>query len=277
MPYRRAYLWLLLLFPLAGLAFWPAYIADLRGAPYAFHAHGATASLWLALLIFQSWSIHRRRNSLHRAAGLWSLALFPLFTAGGLLVIHTMARKVAAQSDPFYNMFGARLGLLDSLSTLGICALFFMALRRRRNVQLHARYMLGTAFFLIAPILSRLLPILPPLAIAGPADFYRFGYGLHLANGLAAAIALFLCWRAPRHGRPWLIVAGLIAAQSLLFEFVGGTAAWEGLFVAIAAVPAALVAGVGVAAGAMVAWFGWNGLAGTRALTAANRAAADAR
>lgn len=276
MPYRRAHYWLLLLFPLAGLAFWPAYFADLRGAPWAFHLHGATASLWLALLAFQSWSIHRRRNPLHRAVGLWSLALFPLFTAGGMLVIRTMAGKFAAQSSPFYALFGARLGLLDGVSTLGLCSLFAMALRRRRNVQLHARYMLGTAFFLIAPILSRLLPILPPLAIRGPEDFHRFGYGLHLAHLLAAAIALFLWRRAPRHGRPWLIVAGLIAAQSLLFEYVGATAAWRGLFAAIAAAPAPLAAALGAAAGAVAAGLGWYGAAGPRTPMPATRTAAGA-
>jgi hypothetical protein len=264
MPYRRAHYWLLSLFPLAGLAFWPAYVADLPGAPWAFHAHGATATLWLGLLIFQSWSIHRRRNALHRSAGLASLALFPLFAAGGLLVIQTMAAKFAARSDPFYALFGARLGLLDSLATLGMAWLFFMALKSRRKVHPHARYMLGTAFFLIAPVLSRLLPILPPLAMSGPADFHRFGYGLHLANGLAIAIALHLWRRAPAHGRPWLIVAGLVAAQSLLFEFAGRTAAWQALFVAVAAVPAPLVAGAGFALGAAAAWFGWHGAAGRR-------------
>ena len=96
MPYRHAHFYLLLLFPLAALAFWPNYFSIVRSAPFALHAHGVTAASWIALLAFQSWSIHRRRNALHRATGLAGLALFPFFVAGGLLVIQTMAAKVAA-------------------------------------------------------------------------------------------------------------------------------------------------------------------------------------
>ena len=40
MPYRHAHYYLLLLLPLAFLAFWPRYFSDLRAAPLAFHVHG---------------------------------------------------------------------------------------------------------------------------------------------------------------------------------------------------------------------------------------------
>ncbi len=257
MPYRHAHWYLLLLFPLTGLAFWPNYFGKLADSPYAFHVHGATASLWIALLAFQSWSIHRRRNALHRSAGLASLALFPLFIAGGLLVIQTMAVKFAAGSDPFYDVFGARLGAIDALSSAAMPFLFYLALKERRKVHLHARYMLAPVLFLLPPILSRLMPALPPLAIAGPADFHRFGYGVHIADALAVALAAALYLHAPKWGRPWLVVGALVAAQSLAFETLGRTAAWERLFEAIGSVPTALVATLGLAAGAAAAWAGW--------------------
>jgi hypothetical protein len=216
-----------------------------------------TASLWIVLLAFQSWSVHRRRNTLHRSGGLASLALFPFFIAGGLLVIQTMAAKFAAGNDPFYALFGARLGAVDAISSAAMPWLFYLALKERRKVHLHARYMLAPVLFLLPPILSRLMPVLPPLAIAGPADFHRFGYGVHLADALSIAVAATLYWRAPKWGQPWLVVGGLIAAQSLAFETLGRTAAWEGLFAAIGTVPTAAVATLGLAAGAAAAWAGW--------------------
>ncbi|HEX8571829.1 MAG TPA: hypothetical protein VF759_03660 [Allosphingosinicella sp.] len=257
MPYRHAHWVLLLLFPLTALAFWPNYFGKLAQSPYALHAHGVTASLWIALLAFQGWSIHRRRNALHRSGGLASLALFPLFIAGGLLVIQTMAVKFAAGGDPFYAIFGARLGAVDSISSAAMPWLFYLALKERRKVHLHARYMLAPVLFLLPPILSRLTPALPPLAIAGPADFHRFGYGVHIADAVAIAVAALLYLRAPKWGRPWLIVGFLVAAQSLAFETLGRTAAWEALFAAIGTLPAALVATIGLAAGAAAAWAGW--------------------
>src|SRR4028119_1494920 len=96
MPYRNAHWWLLLLLPLTALAFWPNYFGNLRAAPYAFHVHGVTATLWILLLAAQSWTIHERKNALHRKLGYASFALFPFFFVGGLLVIHTMAEKVGA-------------------------------------------------------------------------------------------------------------------------------------------------------------------------------------
>ena len=166
--------------------------------------------------------------------------------------------KFAAQADPFYRLFGARLGTIDLISSLGIPWLFMMALRTRRKVHLHARYMLGTVFFLFGPILSRLAPALPPLAITGPADFHRFGYGVHLANGAAVLLALILYQRAPKHGRPWLAVAGLIALQSLAFETIGRSAGWESLFTAVGRMPTPLVASLGFALAVAATWAGWS-------------------
>lgn len=270
MPYRHAHWYLLLLFPLTGLAFWPAYFSKFASAPSAFHVHGLTASLWIALLAFQSWTIHRRRNALHRSAGLGSFALFPFFFVGGLLVIQTMAVKFGSGADPFYAAFGARLAAVDALSSLAIPCFFYMALRRRRKVHLHARYMLAPILFLLGPILSRLMPILPPLAIAGPQDFHHFGYALHLANALAVAVAALLWLSAPKFGRPWLVAAGLVAAQSLLFETVGRMGAWEAAVAAMASVPTPLVVSLGLIAAAGIVWAGWNaGRAPPRAVAAA--------
>jgi hypothetical protein len=270
MPYRHAHWYLLLLFPLTGLAFWPAYFSKFGAAPSAFHVHGLTASLWILLLAFQSWTIHRRRNGLHRSAGLASFALFPFFIAGGLLVIQTMAVKFTGRADPFYAAFGARLAAVDALSSLAIPWLFYMALRWRRKVHLHARYMLAPILFLLGPILSRLMPILPPLAIAGPDDFHRFAYGLHLANAAAVAVAALLHFRAPKFGRPWLVAGGLVAAQSLLFETVGRAPAWEGIVAAIGTLPTAMVVSLGLAAGIGAAWAGWStGRAAPRAVATA--------
>ena len=50
MPYRHAHLYVLCLFPLAGLAFWPGYLGQFAASPPEVHVHGATASLWLILL-----------------------------------------------------------------------------------------------------------------------------------------------------------------------------------------------------------------------------------
>lgn len=259
MPHRHAHWYLLALFPLTGLAFWPAYFSKFATSPVAFHVHGITAALWIALLAAQSWTIHHRRNALHRSVGVTSLALFPFFLVGGLLVLQTMAHKVGTRADPFYDLFGARLGTVDAVSSIALPFLFYLAIRWRRKVHLHARYMLAPVLFLLGPILSRLMPALPPLAITGPETFYLFAYGLHIANGIAVAVAAFLYLKAPGHGRPYLAVGGLIVLQSLLFETLGRTPDWVALYASLAEVPTALVASLGLAAGILAGAAGWIG------------------
>ena len=272
MPYRHAHYFLLLLIPLKGLAFWRGYFSDLAGASYAFHFHGITATLWILLLAFQSWSIHHRQNSLHRAIGYTSFGLLPLFTVGGLLVLQTMAVKFQGAADPFNVMYGARLGTLDFVSTFSIPWLFYMALRWRRKVHLHARYMLVTVFFLLPPIFARLLPILPPLSMEGPDGLSKFVYCLHLANLLAIGIAFALHARAPKHGRPFVTVSLLMLAQSIFFETVARTEAWETMFASLADVPLPALVSAGLAMGAAAALLGWKA-----GLSPATGAAARAR
>jgi hypothetical protein len=219
--------------------------------------HGFTASLWIALLAVQSWSIHARRNALHRSVGLASFALFPFFVVGGVLVLQTMAAKFAAGSSPFYSIYGARLATVDTVSSLALPCLFYMALKQRRKIHLHARWMLASVFFLIPPILSRLMPILPPLAITGPDTFYSFAYGAHIAFGLTAVLALALAARAPKHGRPWLVTAGLVAAQAVLFQTVGQTDAWERLYSALAGVPVPVLVSLAFAVSVAATCAGW--------------------
>jgi len=269
MPYRHAHFYLLLLFPLAGLAFWRDYLSIFGTAPYAFHVHGLTASLWIMLLAVQSWSIHNRRNALHKALGFASFALFPFFLAGGLLVLQSMAAKFAAQSNPFYAVFGARLGTLDTVSSLALLCFFYMALKQRRKVHLHARWMLATVFFLIPPIITRLMPALPPLAITGPETFHHFTWGAHIAFALTALLAFALALRAPKHGRPWIVTGIVVVAQALAFQTLGQTEAWQRLYGSLADVPVPLLVSLGFALSVAAIWTGWTaGLTPSRRATA---------
>lgn len=259
MPYRHAHYYLLLLLPFAFLAFWPRYFSDLGGAPPAFHVHGMAGTAWVLLIAFQSWTIHHHYNALHRSVGLWSALLFALFTVGGLLVIQTAGHATMAGSNPFSARFGARLSTVDALSVIGVASLYFLALRSRRQVHLHARYMIASVFFLFQPILARLLTTwFPPLQTIGPDTLGRFIPALHFSNAFGVLVALFLYSRAPKTGRPFLVVGGLILLQSLSFETFGRTAAWRAVLGAIVEMPTSLLVGIGLTASAAITWFGWT-------------------
>lgn len=272
MPYRAAHWILLALFPLAGLAFWQSYLSRLTTASAEFHAHGVTAAFWLALVTAQSWTIHHERRALHRTLGTASLLLFPLFLGGGMAIFVGMAHRMA-EGSPFHAMFAPRLAWVDLVTVAGFAFFYFEGLRQRRSVHRHAAYLLATVIFLLPPIIGRLLPALPFLTPGGPDELWKLGISFQLGNALTFATALLLALASGKHGRPFLIAAGLTALAAAAYQFIGGTPWWIDLyrrFGALPSAPFAIAAGLG---GIAIAYAGWT--MGERAGSRTRRAAAQ--
>ena len=258
MPFRYAPQAIAGLIVLTVVGFWPGYFSVLGTAPWGYHFHGITASLWLILLAFQSWSAQQRRFALHRAYGIASLALFPLFLAGGLAVVLTMAASTAAGS-PFYQVYGARLGTMDINSVVLLGILYYGALADRRRVQLHARWLLATPLPLIMPIIGRVInDWVPGLVMHGPQDFPLFAWGVRLSGGIALALTAWLYATAPRRGKPFLIAGAALLLQSVAFETIGRTTWWGAAFRALAALPIAPMLLAATVVGLAIDWFGWQ-------------------
>ncbi len=258
MPYRNAYLYVLALLVLTFVAFWPTYLSDLPNANPAHHWHAGSSVLWTLLAALQGWTIHHDRWALHRTAGLAVFLLFPFFLVAGLWVIHVETTTLAAGLTDPDNLDLAQFGFFDPLANIGFAILFWGGLRYRYKVQLHARYMLGTVMFVVAPVFWRLLENYVPMF----ADDSAFDMAFALGNLGAMAIALALYWQAPKHGRPWLIVASIIAAQTILFLTVGKLPAWAPVFASIARVDLPLLLGLTAIVSLGIAWHGW--IAGAR-------------
>ena len=255
MPYRRAWIGILALLLLSVPAFWPAYWSSLATVPWQYHVHGISATLWLLLLIAQSWTIHHGRRAFHKRAGLASFALIPWFAAGGLLVVGTMANG----ESPFYAMYGDRLAALDLISVTMFLWFTHEALRNRRIVALHGGYMVSTVFFLVAPTLGRLMPaFVPGLTIRSWEEAHRFGYGLHVSHGIALLLLAWLYAAHPRARKPFVLTAAALVLQSIVFETAARTEAWDTAMRGYAAIPPVALLVVGVVAGALVAMAGWR-------------------
>lgn len=257
MPFRHAHWWILSLFPLAGLAFWPNYLSVISTSPPSYHLHGITASLWLILLIIQSWSIQRGHRAFHRTNGLVSLALFPLFLAGGSAIFVGMAERYVAAATPFSAIWPPHLAWLDFVSVGGMAWFYFQALKHRRRVGKHASYLLATVIFLLPPILGRLAPIPMGIDFSEPGAFEQLGPGFHAGQLASALVAFVIAARSGRNGKPFVIAGLLTVLGSVLFEVPGGTAAWKSIYVHAAAIPTLPMALAAALAGAAVGWAGW--------------------
>jgi hypothetical protein len=257
MPYRHAHWYLLPLFPLVGVAFWPAYFSIFSTARAPLHAHAAAGTLWIAVLAAQSWLIHHDRRDIHRQVGITSLAAFPFFIATSAAVVVLMAQEFSSRSSPISAVYGPRLGLGSVVLVAGFAYCYWQGLRRRRKVHPHSRYMLSTALFLGPPIVVRLFRFVPYLQVRGPKEMGRFALDIQLGNGLVAAIALFLAWRASKHGRPFLEAAAIVALNLVLLPTVGMLSSWVQLFAHLSDIPLAVAATGGGIAGIIIAYSGW--------------------
>lgn len=272
MPFRHAHWWVLATLPVAALAFWPNYLSMIGTSPWSYHLHGITASMWLLLLVIQSWSIQHGKRAFHRTNGLVSFALFPLFLAGGATIFVGMAERFVEASSPFYQLYPPLLAWLDFVAIAGLAFFYFQALRYRRFVGKHSSYLLATAIFLLPPILGRLAPIPMGLDPTMPDFFAALHMGFHYGNIATALIAFFIAWRAGRNGRPFVIAGLLVLLSSLLFEVPGGSTAWWALYPRFAELPASVLAVAAALFGVAVGWAGWK--AGSRRGSSEQAAAA---
>lgn len=259
MAYRNAYRWLLLLFPLTLLGFWGSYFSQLTTSSWVFHAHGITASLWINLTALQSWSIAHGSRTLHRTAGRASLALFPLFFTGGLLILRFQAAGFAASDGGFHIAYGAPLTSVDIITSAVVLFLYSTALRRRGEMLVHAAAMLAIPLFLIPPILVRAMQIIPFLGIHSADEVWRFAMDLHLCNAVSVGIALYLYAQRPRTAWPLAVAAGAIALQSLSFATIGPSAAWAAVVRSLATIPEIGVILGGLIVACAVVTLGWTG------------------
>ena len=242
MPYRYAhYVILLVLIPAIAVAFTPRYFGDLPAASFAFHAHGVTASLWVLLVMAQSWSAHAKKFALHKTVARSVLVLVPLFATGGILAMQSMAEKFVTKSDPFYAVLGARLGLDDVVATTALVLMVRAAIVNRRRMGLHAAYMLGTVLLVLSPVVARLpIPLIP-----------------HLGDAITIAIALTLYAIRRQDGRPFLIVATLSVLRVVQFHTLAASDAWAKLFGGLIGISPMLLAFGAILVAGLAIWTVW--------------------
>jgi hypothetical protein len=135
------------------LGFWPSYFsrffdgtADFNSY---FHFHAVTAFFWLILLIVQPTLIHKKKIHLHKALGKLSYILIPLIFISVMLLAHN--RITGNEEDlglslwiPFKDLFVLTIA-------------YFIAIKYRHNIQIHARGMIAAGIVLIEPALVRFI------------------------------------------------------------------------------------------------------------------------
>lgn len=259
MPYRLApyFVGFVLLVIMTG--FWASYFGASEAIPLAFHVHAISSMTWLVLLIVQQVVIQRRANELHRWLGRASFVLFPFLIFGFVMIINLTAGNYAAGDGPVTMALGPSFGIGMGIAIIGYLTLFFLALKHRRNVKLHAGYMLATPLILFESPFSRVMDAyLPWMNVIGSEFPQAILDTIAVSDALVTAFALVLWAMNRKHGAPWLVAAGFAAFQGVVMWFAPFIPAITAGFAAYAALPPAVTLALGIAAGGAAAWLGWE-------------------
>ena len=188
-----------------------------------------------------------------------SLFLFPFLIVGFVMIINVSAAGYVANENPTARFFGPSFGLSMMIAILAYLTLFYLALKNRRYVRLHAGYMLTTPLILFESPFGRVMLSYLPFLVFTESEFpQRILDAIVIAMGISIAFALVLYLRDRKSGIPFLIAAGFLFAESVCM-YVGTNIEWvrQG-FDVYARIPTELTLLVGFLLGAMVSWLGWK-------------------
>ncbi len=195
--YRNIGFIFLLFIPLTFLGFYKTYFVlspEFAGTVDGFtHIHAFTASLWITLLIVQPLLIRSKNFSLHRTLGKIS---YLVFFALILSFIPQMIKE-----------YGKGLFPLNASFDIALLMLFYiLAIKHKKEVALHMRYMIAIALIFVGPTLGRIIFFLLELGHLGP---------LHIPYLIVIAILLGLTFWDKRSGRNYKPYLVAIAAFSI--------------------------------------------------------------
>lgn len=259
MPYKYGHYFVAFVLFVTVTGFWASYFSMIGGVPLAFHVHAFTAASWLLLLLVQSLAIHRRMNGFHRIMGQASFVMFPLLITGFVMIINLSATRFATQENPFIAVVGPAFGIGMTIAIAAYLTLFYQAMRHRRNIRLHAGYLLATPMILFESPFSRLMekyfPWMNVIGSEGPRGVLDM---ILVSNVLVAALALVLYARDRRQGAPWLVATAFLIGEGIVMWIAPDVRAFDVMFAAYARIPHAVTVAIGFGAGALVAWLGWQ-------------------
>lgn len=223
--YGNAFWYFILAAAVTVFAFFPSYFSKLTVTDPAHHLHGITATLWLILLIIQPLLYRAGKLKWHRLIGKISFLLVPLIIVSALNMVHIMIIR----KDDFPPLIPYQLAFIDFVTLIQFLLFYILALKERRKIHLHARYMVCTVLGPLIPALTRLLFRIPGID--------NFSKSLNISYFIIELVLILLLLDDKRSGKvrfPYLLALVLFTIQHLLMNIISEIPQWTELMDAFA-------------------------------------------
>ena len=136
-----------------GLTYWkPMATGSLESLPPVVHLHGVVFSIWIVLLVVQSFLINVNNVKLHKSLGTFGIAVATGLVILGALITILFGKYQRINPPPDYH----NLMYLGVVAVLCFSSLFCLAIRNVRKPDNHRRLILFATMSLLAPGINRL-------------------------------------------------------------------------------------------------------------------------
>lgn len=151
--YTNSWIFIVGLFLISAVVFWPRYYSRLFDASFYLHLHAITAILWFSLLVAQPLLIKKRKLKVHRLLGKLSYPVAAMIVISIILLTHS---RIAATPEEYFVRRSHIVYLQLSLAFV-FAVTYGFAIWYRKHKYIHPRLMVATAFTFIDPVFDRFI------------------------------------------------------------------------------------------------------------------------
>lgn len=196
--YKNAHKWMILPLAIVFVGFSFSYWGRFTETPLRLHLHGLTATGWFALLIIQPYLIRKGNLESHRTYGFIGLLL-----AGGVIIssLSVISGNIVNERMPDMAKYG--LSFMDVVLLSGFTGSIYLAMRHRKSLKLHGRFMIASVLWVLLPGLTRMARIPLRLIYGGPENLPIHPLVVMLGSAIVISSILALLVYRDRHGLAW--------------------------------------------------------------------------
>jgi hypothetical protein len=152
--FNKSVFWLALIPLFAVWGFWVTYFTRPAGTVSILeHLHGAAMFGWVLLLVLQSGLIRINKRAIHRQTGKLAYVLGPWIIVSTIILANYRLNIRGLTPEGLW-IFGLQFFILIQYTVF-----LSMAIRHRKQPDVHARWMICTAFTMLDPIFARILAV----------------------------------------------------------------------------------------------------------------------
>ena len=217
--FRNSVFFLILIPLFAVWGFWVTYFTRPPGTYNIWeHVHGVAMFAWCIMLVSQSFLIRTNRRSVHRAMGKIAFILAPTIVISTLFLANYKLNVRQLNNEGLY-IFGLQIFIIILFGYF-----YTMAMIRRQQPDVHARWMICTAFTLLDPIFARIIAV----------NFYHVPFETGIIQWMTFAfidaivvILVIKDWKSGGRRDVFLPALALLAVAQIAMLTVWDTAPWK--------------------------------------------------